>query len=141
MANNNWDSFKRKSTDTMDSLKEKGSQVVDNLQKNKTVNQVKEAAKRNPKEAILGALMALGFIFSFYWIGSLIVGLAAALYIPYTINAVWSKGLKFYEEEGKFASFMLAVAILYLFVHTFWFVIGGLIGLTVKLFLPKKQSP
>ena len=138
MAKEKWDTLKEKGSEYAQSVKEKGSEMLNNVQKNPTVQEVTAAAKKNPKEAILAILISLGFIFSFYWLGSLVVGLAAALYIPWNAKELWAKAVAFYRIEGKFPSFMLAVAVLFLVVHVFWFVLGAVIGSLVKIPFEKK---
>jgi hypothetical protein len=140
MAKDKWDSFKEKGADVAQSLKEKGSEVFDNVQKNPAVQDAVEAARKYPKEAILVSLMVLGLIFSFYWLGSLVVGLAAALYIPWDIKEVYHKALAFYRLEGKFPTFILLLALIFLLIHTFWFVVGLAVGFSVKLLFKKHET-
>ncbi|MDR3624533.1 MAG: hypothetical protein P4L16_05285 [Chlamydiales bacterium] len=140
MAKQTWDSIKEKGNEYAHSVKEKGADVLNQVQQNPTVQEMTTAAKNNPKEAILAILISLGFIFSFYWLGSLVVGLAAALYIPWNAKEIWAKVVHFYRTSGKFPSFMLGVAFLFLIVHTFWFILGGVIGLLVKLPFVKKDK-
>lgn len=139
MAKDKWDSFKEKGADVAQSIKEKGSEVIDTVQKNPAVKDAVDAAKKYPKEAILVSLMVLGLVFSFYWLGSLVVGLAAALYIPWDIKEVYQKALAFYHKEGKFPTFILLLALIFLLIHTFWFVVGLVIGFSVKLLFKKHE--
>lgn len=122
-----------------DDLKKKGEQIMGDLEKNPKLQHVKREAMKNPKELILGALMVLGLIFSYYWFGSLVVGLAAGLFSPWNVKELLHRAEHFYTVEGKLPSFMLAATIVFLLFHTFWFVIGGLVGVTVKLLFAKPQ--
>lgn len=140
MVKDNWNTIKEKGTNVAQSIKEKGGEVIDTMQKNPSVQEAVDAAKKNPKEAILAALMVLGLVFSAYWLGSLVVGLAAALYIPWNVKDAWDRANTFYKAEGKFPSFILGLALLFLLIHTFWFVIGAVIGLTVKILFQKKNE-
>ncbi len=126
--------------DRWDNLKEKGGKFVSDLDKNPHVQEVKQRAKQNPKEFILGGLMLLGLVLSYWWYGSLIVGVAAGLFAPWTIKDVIHRAENFYAEEGKLPSFMLAAAGVFLVFHTFWFVIGIVAGLTVKVFFQKHPT-
>jgi hypothetical protein len=140
MPKDKWSAFKDKGADVAQNIKEKGSEVFDNVQKNPAVQDAVEAAKKYPKEAILVSLMVLGLIFSFYWLGSLVVGLAAALYIPWNIKQVYEKAVAFYKVEGRFATFILLLALIFLLIHTFWFVIGLVAGFSVKLLFTKEKE-
>ncbi len=128
------------SKDHWENLKNKGSEVLEQVQKNEVVQEVSSVAKKNPKEAVLVTLMALGLIFSFTWAGSLVVGICAALYVPWTIKHAVQYVKDFYRRNGRFASLMLGIAFLYLLIHTFWFVLGFAAALTVKLLFQKDTS-
>lgn len=140
MPKDKWDSFKEKGADVAHNLKEKSAEVIDSVQKNPAVQDAIKVAKGNPKEAIYASLMVIGLIFSFYWLGSLIVGLAAALYIPKNIKDLYLRAVNFYKEEGKFATFIVALAFIFLLIHTLWFVIGLAIGFSVKLLFHKSHD-
>lgn len=121
-------------------FKKKGEQIVSSLDKNPKIQDVKNKAMNNPLEFILGGLMVLGLIFSYYWFGSLVVGLAAGLFAPWTIKDLLARGETIYKNETKLTSFMLGATVVFLLFHTFWFVIGTVAGSTIKLFLPKKAA-
>jgi hypothetical protein len=137
MNKDKWESFKDKGADVAQNLKEKSSAVMQNMQNNPAVKDAVDVARSHPKEAILASLMVLGLIFSFYWLGSLVVGVAAALYIPWNIKILGHKAKNFFEREGRFATFILIVALIFLLIHTFWFIIGLIIGFSVKLLFKK----
>ena len=124
-------------TNRWDDLKKKGEKLVGDLNKHPQVQDVKEKAMQNPKEVILGGLMVLGLVFSYWWYGSLLVGLAAGLFAPWTIKDLIERGRRFYSEEGKLPSFMLAATAVVLLLHVFWFVIGFAVGSTLKIFFMK----
>lgn len=129
MAEDKWDKFKKK-----------GEHFVSELEKNPQVQEVKAKAMKNPKEFILGALMVLGLVFSYYWFGSLVVGIAAGLFAPWTIKEILARAEHYYNSVDKLTAFMWAATIVFFLFHTFWFAIGAVIALTVKLFFPKPQN-
>lgn len=134
-ANENWwDNIKEKSSDFAENVKKTSNHVAKNIKSNPTTKSLLDYAKANKKEAVIGGLMILGFLFSFYWLGSFIVGLAAAFYVPWNFKTVWNTAVRFYEREGGFPAFMLGVGLLFMLFHVFSFVIGGLVGLILKTF-------
>jgi hypothetical protein len=123
-----------------DLFKEKGEKVLGEVQQSPAVQDAVNVARGNPKEALCIILMVLGIIFSFHWLGSLVVGLGAALYIPWNIKELYHKAAAFYRLEGKLASLILLLTLVYLLLHTFGFVIGLLIGFSVKLLFVKSNK-
>lgn len=110
------------------------------IEKNPNIQKVKDQAFKNPKELILGVILVLGLIFSYYWFGSLVVGIAAGFFAPWTMKELLARAENFYNTSSKLAAIIWAATVVYFLFHTFWFVVGAAIALTIKLFLPKPQA-
>lgn len=114
-------------------LKEKGVDLVHNLETNPKTKNFWQYAQTHKKEAILGACMLFGLLFSFLWIGGFLVGIVAGLYAPWGFKSLWNRGVEFSEQE-KFITFVVLVTIIFMLLHIFPFIIGSLVGLGVKSF-------
>lgn len=132
---NKWESVKGKGAELAHNVKEKSAEVVHTIETHPNTRHFWKYIKRNKKEAVLGGIMILGLLFSFHWLGSLVVGLGAGLYAPWGIKTLWNKVVAFSHTEGKFPTFVIAVGAVFMLFHVFAFIIGGLIGLGIKSIL------
>ncbi|MEI6531223.1 MAG: hypothetical protein WCN87_00175 [Chlamydiota bacterium] len=109
-------------------------------EKHSPLSDIKEQASKNPKGAALGILALLGLLLSYYWFGGLVVGIAAGFFLPGTIKDILTKAEDFYKTTDKVTLFIAAVTLVFFVFHTFWFVVGAVIPLTIKLIFPKAQA-
>jgi hypothetical protein len=135
-----WETIKDKGSEFAHQVKEKSSDMAHSLETNPTTKDFWRYAKENKKEAVLGAFMVLGLVFSFYWLGSVVVGLAAGLYAPWGLKGLWRKAQEFTREEGQFPAFVVVVAAVFMLFHVFAFVIGLIVGLGIKSILNNEFS-
>jgi len=130
-----WETIKERGSELAQNVKEKGSEFARTLEKNPDTKKFMRYAETHKKETILGAFMVLGLILSFTWVGGFIVGLGAGYYSPWGIKKLWNKGSEFSDEIGKFPSFVWLVTIVFMVFHVFSFVVGGVVGLSIKSLL------
>lgn len=127
-----WDKLKEKSSEFANQVKEKSVEVAHSLEKNPATKNFWQYIKSHRQEAILGTFMLIGLVFSFYWLGGFIVGLASGLYAPIGLKGMLGKGSEFRRNQGNFATFVILVALVFMIFHAFYFIIGLLVGLGLK---------
>ncbi|MCX6994305.1 MAG: hypothetical protein NTY13_00460 [Chlamydiae bacterium] len=109
-------------------------------EKRSVVSDLKEEVFKNPKGVVLTILALLGLILSYYWIGGLVLGVAAGFFIPGTIKDLLTKAEDFYKTTDKVTLFIASITVVFFIFHTFWFVVGAVVPLTIKLIFPKAQA-
>jgi hypothetical protein len=129
---NRWDEIKDKGIHFAHQVKEKGEDVADSLDKNPKTRDFWRYAKKHKRESIFGVVILLSLVFSFYWLGSAIVGLAVGLYSTVGIKVVWGKIASYAKEQGPFTSFVLAVALVFMLFHVLFFAVGLAVGLLIQ---------
>lgn len=135
-----WETLKEKSNEFAQNVKEKSADVAHTLETHPTTKGFWRYVTTHKKESILGSLMVLGLIFSFYWLGSLVVGLAAGLYAPWGLRGLWNRAENFTQTEGKFPAFVILVAAIFMLFHVFSFIVGLVAGLGIKSILINEFS-
>jgi hypothetical protein len=130
-----WESVKEKGSEFAHQVQDKSADFVHAIERNPTTKSFWHYAKTHKKESVLGGFMLLGLIFSFYWLGSLVVGLGAGLYAPFGIKGIINKAQAYREREGNFPTFMWLIAGVFMLFHIFPFMIGAALGLAINSFL------
>lgn len=135
-----WDAIKEKGVEFASNVRDKSVDVAHSLERNPKTRSYVNYIKNHRKEAILGGFLILGFIFSFYWLGSLIVGLGVGLYAPIGLKGMWSRLSGYVSAEGPLPSFALLIGAAFLLFNVMPFVVGAILGLGIKSILMDEFS-
>jgi hypothetical protein len=112
----------------------KGPEEKKGFKATECVDEIKDYAKHNKKEAIIMVIAILGIIIMFFHfaIGGAIIGLLTGLFLPQDLKTSVKSFLFFYKAQNTFAKILFGAIILCFVLAAPFFFIGALAGIGIK---------